>query len=91
MANSNQAKKRARQTEKRNLRNSQLRSAMRTAIKKVRKAIDLKDTKAAADAFIAATSKIDSVAGKGIIHKNTASRYKSRLAKQIKELGTKAA
>lgn len=91
MANSNQARKRARQAEKRRQHNASRRSEMRTYIKRVRKAIEKGDQTLAQQELQAASSMIDRVANKGLIHKNTASRYKSRLSKQIKALSEKAA
>ncbi len=84
MANSAQAKKRARQTVKRRAYNFSLRSKLRTAVKSVRKAIESANKAPAQDAFNSSVSTIDSIAGKGIIHKNKAARYKSRLAVAIK-------
>ena len=87
MANSPQAKKRARQAEKRRNHNASLRSLVRTVIKKVIKAIDSGDQAAAQEAFGAAVPVIDRMADKGIIHKNKAARHKSRLNAKIKALG----
>ncbi len=84
MANSAQAKKRARQAIKRRAHNVSLRSKLRTAVKSVRKAIESSNKVAAKDLFNGAASTVDSIAGKGIIHKNKAARYKSRLAAAIK-------
>ena len=86
MANTAQARKRARQAEKRRQHNTPLRSALRTVIKKVRKAIEGGDKAAAQATFHAATSVMDRIADKKIVHKNTAARHKSRLAKRIKAL-----
>ena len=86
MANTNQARKRARQAAARNKHNSSLRSMMRTAIKQVRHAIDAGDSAKAKDAFINATSVIDRVADKNIIHKNKAARQKSRLSAAVKAI-----
>ena len=86
MANSPQAKKRARQAEKRRQNNASQRSAMRTFVKKVRAAIAAGDKAAASEAFKAAAPVLDSMTGKGIIHKNTAARYKSRLNTSIRAL-----
>jgi small subunit ribosomal protein S20 len=66
--------------------NSSLRSMLRTAIKRVRTAIDTGDKAAAADVLQKATSVIDRVADKNIIHKNKAARHKSRLSAAIKSL-----
>ena len=87
MANSPQAKKRARQAEKRRNHNASLRSLGRTVIKKVIKAIDSGDQASAQQAFGAAVPVIDRLADKGIIHKNKAARHKSRLSAKIKSLG----
>ena len=84
MANSAQARKRARQAVKRRGHNVSLRSKLRTAIKFVRKAIESGDKVVARDAFNDSIGTVDSVADKGIIHKNKAARYKSRLSAAIK-------
>lgn len=86
MANSPQAKKRAKQNEKRRQLNSSHRSKMRTFIKKVIYALEAKDKAGAEVAYQAAVPIIDSMVPKGIIHKNKAARYKSRLAKRIATL-----
>ena len=86
MANSPQAKKRARQNEKARKHNASLRSMVRTYIKKVVAAIEAGDAAAAQEAFTAAAPVIDRIADKGIIHKNKAARHKSRLNAQIKAL-----
>ena len=86
MANSPQAKKRARQNTKRRVHNASLRSMVRTYIKNVYKAIDQKDGEAAKAAYEAAVPVIDRMADKGIIHKNKAARHKSRLNAQVKAL-----
>lgn len=86
MANSPQAKKRARQNEKARKHNASLRSMTRTYIKKVVAAIKAGDQDAAKAAFAAAVPVIDRIADKGIIHKNKAARHKSRLNAQIKAL-----
>jgi small subunit ribosomal protein S20 len=86
LANTAQAKKRARQAEVRRARNTAQLTLMRTRIKKVRQAIAKKDVAGAKDAFRDACSAIDRLAGKGRIHKNAASRYKSRLNERIKAI-----
>ncbi len=86
MANSAQAKKRARQAEKQRQHNTSLRSRFRTAIKKVRKAVAAGDKPAARALYQESVSIIDSIADKKIIHKNTASRNKSRLSAAIKTM-----
>jgi small subunit ribosomal protein S20 len=86
MANSAQARKRARQAIKQRAHNASLRSTLRTAIKRVRKAIEAGDKSAAQAVFQESVSVIDRIADKKIIHKNKASRHKSRLSDQIKAL-----
>ena len=89
MANSAQAKKRARQNEKRRQHNAGLRSMVRTYIKKVNAAIESGDAAAAQAAFTSSVPVIDRMADKGIIHKNKAARHKSRLNAQVKALAAK--
>ena len=86
MANSAQAKKRARQAEGRRRHNASLRSLVRTVIKKVIAAIDAGDAEQATAAYSEAVPVIDRMADKGIIHKNKAARHKSRLNDRIKAL-----
>lgn len=86
MANSAQARKRARQAVKLNAHNASLRSTLRTAIKKVRKAIDAGDKAAAQKQFQESQAVVDRIADKKIAHKNAVSRVKSRLSAQIKAL-----
>ena len=86
MANTKQAKKRARQAEKHRKKNTRFRAIFRTYIKKVIAAIDKKDLEAARAAYKEAVPVIDKIAGKGLIHKNKAARHKSRLSKHIKDL-----
>ncbi|MCC6532958.1 MAG: 30S ribosomal protein S20 [Burkholderiales bacterium] len=86
MANIKSAQKRARQSEIRREHNASLRSRMRTAVKRVRKAIADGDKSAAQNALRAAGSVLDSTAGKGIVHKNMVARNKSRLAAAIKAM-----
>lgn len=86
MANSAQARKRARQSEKQRMHNASLRSTLRTAIKKVIKAIEVGDKSAAQAVYQESVSVIDRIADKEIIHKNKASRHKSRLSAAIKSM-----
>lgn len=86
MANTAQARKRARQAVKFNAHNSSLRSRLRTAVKAVRKAVDAGDKAKAAEIFKAAQSTIDSLADKRMVHKNKAARDKSRLSAAIKAM-----
>ncbi|MBT4929023.1 MAG: 30S ribosomal protein S20 [Porticoccaceae bacterium] len=89
MANSAQAKKRARQNEKRRQHNAGLRSMVRTYIKKVDAALESGDAALAQEAYNSSVPVIDRMADKGIIHKNKAARHKSRLNAQVKALATK--
>lgn len=86
MANSPQARKRARQTEKRRSHNASLRSLVRTNIKRVLAAIGSGDATKAQEAYDKAVPVLDRMADKGIIHKNKAARHKSRLNAQVKAL-----
>jgi small subunit ribosomal protein S20 len=86
MANSAQAKKRAKQADKQREHNASQRSELRTAIKKVTKAIAAGDKAAAQTVFKESTSIVDSIADKKIIHKNKAARHKSRLSAAIKAM-----
>jgi small subunit ribosomal protein S20 len=86
MANSAQARKRARQADKQRDHNASLRSELRTAIKRVAKAIESGDKAAAKVVFSESTSIVDSIADKKIIHKNKAARHKSRLSAAIKAM-----
>ena len=89
MANSAQAKKRARQNEKRRQHNAGLRSMVRTYIKKVDAALESGDAALAQEAYNSSVPVIDRMADKGIIHKNKAARHKSRLNAQVKALASK--
>lgn len=86
MANTPQAKKRARQNEKARKHNASMRSMGRTYLKKVLAAIATGDKAAAQAAYVSAVSVIDRIADKGLIHKNKASRHKSRLNAKLKAL-----
>lgn len=86
MANSKQARKRARQAVARNQHLSAQRSQYRTAIKSVRKFVIAGDKAAATEAFQKAQSVIDSMARKNVLHANAAARHKSRLAAAIKAM-----
>ena len=86
MANSAQARKRARQAEATRQRNASQRSALRTAVRKVRKAIESGDKTAAAKQLVESQSIIDRISDKKIVHKNKAARHKSRLSAAIKAM-----
>lgn len=87
MANSPQARKRALQNHKRRVHNHGMRSTMRTAVKKVLRAVRDGDRDAATAAYRKAVPLVDRMAGKGLIHRNRAARYKSRLNNRIRALG----
>lgn len=87
MANTAQAKKRAKQAEQSRIRNAGQRSNLRTFIKKVIAAINEGNKEKAQAAFKTAMPVIDSAVNKGLIHKNKASRGKSRLSARVKALG----
>ena len=86
MANIASAKKRARQSEKLRLHNASQRSMLRTYLKKVTSAIEAKDKETAQTAYKDAVPVIDSAVSKGLIHKNKAARYKSRLNNHVRAL-----
>ena len=86
MANSPQARKRARQADTHNKRNAAARSKFRSAIKKVIYAIEAGDKASAESAYKAAIPVIDSTCTKGLIHKNKAARHKSRLNNSIRAM-----
>ncbi|MGR8940431.1 MAG: 30S ribosomal protein S20 [Gammaproteobacteria bacterium] len=86
MANTAQAKKRAKQAEKSRVRNAGQRSNLRTFIKKVIAAVNAGDKEKAQAAYNTAVPVIDSAVTKGLIHKNKAARSKSRLNAKVKAL-----
>ena len=84
LANTAQAKKRVRQAEKARARNASQRSSMRTAVKKVLRALEGSDKSGLQAIYVSASSALDRAARKGLIHKNKAARLKSRLSAKIK-------
>ncbi|MEJ2631755.1 MAG: 30S ribosomal protein S20 [Acidihalobacter sp.] len=86
MANITSAKKRARQAVVRREHNVMLTSRMRTAVKKVLKAIQSGDKPVAEQAYRAAVPVVDSSVNKGLIHRNKAARHKSRLNARIRAM-----
>ena len=72
-----------RQTVKRREHNRELRSKLRTGLKGIRKALDVNDIEGAKQRLTATQSLVDKMAAKGIIHRNTAARYKSRLSARV--------
>lgn len=87
MANTTQARKRARQAEKRREHNTSQRSQFRTAIKRVLKAVQAGQKDEAIAAFKQAVPVLDTMVNKKIIHRHKAARHKSRLNTRIKALG----
>ena len=83
MANTAQARKRARQAVKQRAHNASLRSTLRTAIKKIIKAVEAGDKAVAQAAYSENVSVIDRIADKNIIHKNKASNIKSGIVKRV--------
>ena len=86
MANSAQARKRARQSLKNRAHNASLRTAFRTAVKKVLKAVEAGDKAAAQAVYRESTKVLDRIADNGVFHKNKAARHKSRLSAKIKAM-----
>lgn len=86
MANLKQAIKRAKTNEERRAHNASMKSAMRTAIKKVEAAVATNDADAAKANFAEAAKHLDKAATKGIIHKNAAARHKARLQQKLNAL-----
>lgn len=86
MANTAQAKKRARQAEKSRIRNAGQRSNLRTFIKKVIAEIEGGDKEKAQAAYKTVVSVIDGAVSKGLIHKNKAARNKSRLNTKVRAM-----
>jgi small subunit ribosomal protein S20 len=91
MANHVSSLKRARQTERRTAVNRANRSRVRGSLRALREAIQAGDLKAAQEQYKATASALDKSVQKGVLHANTASRYKSRLNARVKALATKAA
>ena len=86
MANTRSAIKRIRQNQKRRLRNRHFRGRARTSIKQARQAISAEDMETAHVKTMEAVRALDKAAEKGVLHKNNASRRKSRLMKQLAAL-----
>lgn len=87
MANTRQAAKRARQSEKRRQENKWQMTRMRSSLKGVLAMIEGKDKEKAKAAYQLASSLVDRLATKGLIQKNKAARHKSRLSAHIKAMG----
>ncbi len=86
MAHHASAEKRIRQTIKRTLRNKLIRTTARTYMKRVREAIEKGDVQEADKALLACTKQVDKAVSKGVYHRNTGSRYISRLSAQVAAL-----
>ena len=86
MANIKSARKRARQAQERRVHNMSLRTAVRTAIKNVKKAVAGGDKAAAANVLRESQRVIDRVVAKGVLHRNAGDRHKSRLAHALRNL-----
>ena len=86
MANHFSAMKRARQTEKRTIRNRANTSAMRGALRDLREALEKGDKAAAEQTYRQTVSALDKAIQKGVLHQNTVSRYKSRLSARLKAM-----
>ncbi len=89
MANHVSSLKRARQTETRTAVNRANRSKMRSSLRLMREALAAGDAKAAGEQYRKTTSVLDKSVQKGVLHDNTASRYKSRLNARVKNLAVK--
>lgn len=88
MANHVSSLKRARQTERRTGVNRANKSRVRTSLRALREAVQAGDLKAAQEQYKATASALDKSVQKGVLHANTASRYKSRLNARVKALAT---
>lgn len=86
MANTRSAEKRIRQTGRRTIRNRMVRSRFRTLIRRFRESIQGENAEEIRSAFSRAVSALDKAVQSGVIHKNTASRRKSRLARELVRL-----
>lgn len=87
MANTKSAKKAIKVQERRRTRNNVIKTRVRTSFKKANKAVAGDEASEAKDSVVAAISEIDKAVAKGIIHKNTAARKKSRLMKKLNGIG----
>ena len=89
MPNHKSAEKRMRQNEKRRQINRSNRSRLRTEIKRLRAAVDAGAKDGLTETYASAVSAIDKAVNKGVLHRNAAARYKSRLTARVNGLGTK--
>ncbi len=88
MANTASAEKRNRQAQRRRARNVQVRTGVKSAVKKVRDALEKGDAAAAKQALAAAERALDKASSKGVVHRNAASRRISRLARAVQHAGS---
>lgn len=88
MPNLKSAIKRVKTNEKRRVRNAAVKSVLRTAVKNFEATVEAGNAEEAKTAFAEATKRIDKAASKGVIHKNTAARQKSKLAKKLNGLSS---
>jgi small subunit ribosomal protein S20 len=91
MANHVSSLKRARQTERKTVVNRANKSRVRGSLRALREALHGGDAKAVSAQYRATVSELDKSVQKGVLHKNTASRYKSRLSARVKALSAKKA
>jgi small subunit ribosomal protein S20 len=89
MANIKSAIKRIRQNEKRRVRNAAVRSTVRTSVKTTRTALEGGQADQARESLQRTIQVLDKAATKGVIHKNTAARKKSRLMRQLNALSSR--
>ena len=89
MADHFSALKRARQTETKTARNRANKSRLRSALRSLREAMEKGDKAAVQTTYRATVSVVDKSVQKGVLHKNTASRYKARLGKRVKAVAAK--
>jgi small subunit ribosomal protein S20 len=89
MANHLSALKRARQTEKRTAVNRANTTQLRTSLRQMRESLAKGDKAAAQKTYRETVSALDKAIQKGVLHKNTAARYKSRLSARVKAVGSK--
>lgn len=89
MANHKSALKRHRQSEKRRIRNTAVKSSIKTSIKNLRSAISKGDSKVAGELLTTTAKELDKAASKGSLHRNNASRKISRLTTAVNSIGAK--
>ena len=90
MANIKSQQKRILTNERRRLRNKSVKSSLHTAVRAFREAAAEGDKAKAGELLVSTSRKLDKAASKGVIHKNEASRRKSRLAKRLAKLSAEA-